>query len=245
MKIFLIVFVILLLAVVLFSIWLLCYIAKDDEPNRSSRNFPFSIIVMMLLYGSAVGQSAPLTIQTLKPDSNCCFLPFTPNKTYPVTINADTIPWKSKSKPYTQPKNWGWDTSFIISGRLFITDSIIPKYDTIPVLMLVADTGHLMWETYEFSYDTTQKADTSSYLIGTGVKSVMKDHGYRTHAIWWIMGYEVREAYGYWGGSRGTPTQGNITFDGAAYWTAAFTHVAYLSEDKKPLPASIVVWMTK
>jgi hypothetical protein len=113
-----------------------------------------------------------------------------------------------------------------------LSGSIKPAQDTFAVIMLVCDTAamyHLLVakeyiDDYGDVHDTVVHADYRRY-------------------VWWQLGYEVRRV------ERRNNTEGKIDpgFDfGFKYeeWNVYF-HEAYLDKNKKPLPKSIVVWMTK
>lgn len=120
---------------------------------------------------------------------------------------------------------WGRDTSYI-SGSLLISDTILPKYDTTEVLMLVTDTS-------------------DRRTLASGYNSREEDGTIRFPLAYWIKGYEIGAVLEYWGGRTDYSTAYATMQTGQAYLNKYFSHVAYLSSDKKPLPAAIVVWMTK
>ncbi len=112
---------------------------------------------------------------------------------------------------------------YIYGSRHFVCtlqDSVntLPT-DTIPVLMLMCDTG----------YKKNASCEISVYDSDTG-KEVLAYSENRTLFTWWNFGYQVIEK---------DPQAAE-----AGYYTIS-THVNYLDSDKKPLFKSIIVWQSK
>lgn len=250
--------------------WIFCAAGSDREVNRTKKNFPFQELVLFLLIsGAAAGQKGtrgwgPKPFGYTIPPS--AVQPLYHSSAEPVTITVDTNYWMpkpqknhdgrdsfilvndfkdtSKPKMYSLQYGWGWDT-VSISGLLTMRDTIIPKRDTIPVFLLLSDTCHWVRDEWEVDWQKYQKRDTSNILIGIPGKTVAVDYGFISHTVWWVKAYEVRQEYGHWGGRFTSLAQGNITYDGAAYWNIDYTHIEYLAENKKPFPANIIIWMAK
>lgn len=94
------------------------------------------------------------------------------------------------------------------------------RQDTIPVIMLVGDT--LDRKDYGFSFLEFNKDGKLVEKIGDSV--VFKDY-----SVWWQFGYEVSPI---------------IDENSWEYWLINYK-TEYLDQNKKPLPKSIIVWMTK
>ena len=99
--------------------------------------------------------------------------------------------------------------------------NVTPKYDTIPVLMLVCDTA------------TYSRFDTDAFIGNTIAVykdgSVVYDPG-----VIWQFGYEVRSV-----------TSGYLYLTEDGYFKPTYTHHSYLNRGKQPMKSSTVVWMVK
>lgn len=254
MKLLLIILAIIVAALVAFFVWLF-KIAKDAPGPRN--NFPFvSLIVLMLISLTAQGQFVPVkgwldTIplsavqplyrpSTVAVDTNY-WMPKKHNDSRDSVIQAhrDEINHDLLSTP-KMSGSWGWDTStFSTSITKISMDTILPRYDTTEVLMLVTDTA--------LYADSLFYADRSSGPVSADSAIYPRWHYFKMTdpAAKYIKGYEVRGVYVYWGGRTDYSTAYAVAQTGQAYLNKQFSHVAYLSPDKKPLPASIVVWMVK
>lgn len=99
-------------------------------------------------------------------------------------------------------------------------------YDTIPVVMLVCDTG----------LKKSSGAFSVSYYNNGDIETIYKVED-RIGFIWWQFGYSVREKY--------CCINGNTS--NLAYYKAVpyFEHLYYLDDKKQPLSKNIIVWMAK
>jgi hypothetical protein len=120
------------------------------------------------------------------------------------------------------------------TGNISRIDSEITYKDTIPCMMLCQDTSHYFYD--EFVVDPRQ--DSSSFVIHG--HTVHQDFGKGANALMPIFrdGFEVREV-----NPCGTYDK-NTQF--AVYTPLpTYDHITFLDADKKPLPATIIIWMSK
>lgn len=92
-------------------------------------------------------------------------------------------------------------------------------YDTIPVIMLVCDTSYNPLSTMTVYVDT--QLGIPGYMEG------------RYNYVWWQFGYGVRKILAW-----------NKYYRADDFYKGC-TVVAYLDDKRKPLPPSIIVWMSR
>ena len=99
---------------------------------------------------------------------------------------------------------------------------IKPKYDTIPIIYLYADTARLM-------------SIAEGWYIKNNIAFIEKDTSYYPPHFYafWDFGYEVVEGKILW----------RIGNDGSRI--PLFNHITYLDRHHQPLRKSIVIWQTK
>jgi hypothetical protein len=115
--------------------------------------------------------------------------------------------------------------------------STTPKQDTIKVLLFVCDTSekYSIWPSFEIDtaatriFSDTSKTSWKDYVLVGSTKNDTTNRRYN-NSVWWQFGHEVYEPY---------TTQLTLSpFD-------KVPNSIYLDANKKPLPKSIVVWMSK
>lgn len=110
-----------------------------------------------------------------------------------------------------------YDRAWAIPGNRIHEFTITPKQDTIKCLMLVCD--------------TSMKNDFGKRL--TLSESVWRVERRWSEGVWWQYGYEVKG----W-------NQNVLYFDKEGN-IIEYDYRTYLDQNKKALPSSIVVWLTK
>lgn len=125
------------------------------------------------------------------------------------------------------------DSLAVVSGNLIFSYGKItgtsatisnPKKDTIPIIMLVADTFFVE------GWSTTIGVDSITYTMPN-----------RLSNVWWMFGYEVRQSV-FVPAHETHNGDGTITLFDDEYQDRL---VGRLDQNRKPLPRSIIVWITK